>query len=367
MVTPELTEYIRGEFAKGRTREEIRSDLVAGGKWGEADLIEAFKTVTPMQGFFAPNIAVENTDTTPATPVAPPIIDKPIIETPAVIEKPVIEEPIPVIEKPAIEKPIIAKEDIAEADLPKEDTPKTDLLKEEASPNPFWQKQNLAFVVAVLVCITTLYFAGSQMINFWSSGSMNNANDLSKDAVPPEETDIASQDIPARDCGITKRPDLKNPLSYENNTVLNCMGDSALSCVDAKAVLKDDLFPTVFEIVRDKNASQNMGQNACSFKISYPEDSALVDSIGRKLALQYISCPISIAKAVDESNPKAPIFKVPSYNNLSKYASQIYYYGIIGVFIENDVDQNKILNLGCDGEYISFLIASYQKMQYNNK
>src|SRR3989338_10639145 len=51
MITPELIGYIRGEFAKGKTREEVRKALLAEGGWTEEDINEAFKTVIPMQGF----------------------------------------------------------------------------------------------------------------------------------------------------------------------------------------------------------------------------------------------------------------------------------------------------------------------------
>lgn len=51
MVTPELTNYIKGEFAKGKTREMIRATLISEGGWGEADLNDAFRIAIPMQNF----------------------------------------------------------------------------------------------------------------------------------------------------------------------------------------------------------------------------------------------------------------------------------------------------------------------------
>lgn len=50
MITPELIGYIRREFAKGRTREDIHTGLAKEGGWSEVDLNEAFRTVIPMQG-----------------------------------------------------------------------------------------------------------------------------------------------------------------------------------------------------------------------------------------------------------------------------------------------------------------------------
>src|SRR3989344_2174241 len=55
MITPELIGYIRGEFAKGKTREEIHQTLVSEGGWNEVDLNEAFRTVIPMQSHPAEN------------------------------------------------------------------------------------------------------------------------------------------------------------------------------------------------------------------------------------------------------------------------------------------------------------------------
>src|SRR3989344_1456997 len=54
MITPELIGYIRGEFAKGKTREDIHKELIAQGGWTEEDINEAFRTVIPLQGFPAP-------------------------------------------------------------------------------------------------------------------------------------------------------------------------------------------------------------------------------------------------------------------------------------------------------------------------
>lgn len=157
-----------------------------------------------------------------------------------------------------------------------------------------------------------------------------------------------------KDCGVSVAPDPKNPRAYGDDAVLTCLGNSVLRCEDAQAVLKDTLFPTIFQIIKD--------QNACNFKLSYGEDSALTDITGKKLAGQSILCPVGIVKTIDETK-KVPLFNAPSRNNPGLYASQIYFYGTLGLFIENNVDQNKIQALGCRGEFISSVIASYRKMQ----
>jgi len=237
----------------------------------------------------------------------------------------------------------------------------------------FWP--DLVFVIIGLVCVVSWYFYRPQIINFWNS-TINNLPELSMPSFNfdkimgifginkiPNNT-VGTQNNSTikpivnvvKDCGVGTTPDLRNPLTYENNAVLNCLGESALHCIDARALLKNVSFPTVFEIVQDTRTSQS----TCSFKLSYGQDSTLVDINGQKLAGQSITCPLDIVKAVDESK-KVPSFNVPSTDNLSKYVSQIYFYGMLGVFLENNFDQNKIQSLGCSGDYISSVIASYLK------
>ncbi len=326
MITPELIEYIRGEFTKGRTREEVHAELIKNGGWSEADLSEAFRTVVPMQGFVAPNPATQN------IMIAP-------------------------------------------------------IAKNRSKSKSFWQ--NSVFIIISLIFLVSWWFYRPQIISFWNSGintleelsvnswnsSVNNLKKISMpsfnfgkifstDQIPnnfvvPQNNPIIKPTISVvKDCGIGTAPDLKNPFTYENNAVLNCLGNSALHCEEARVVLKNDLFPTVFQIVRDKNADQDI----CRFKLSYAEESALIDVTGKKLAGQYVTCPLSLVKELDETKTP-PSFGVPNTSDLGKYAGQIYFYGTLGLFIENNVDQNRIQSLGCRGDYISSVIASYQKAQ----
>jgi len=291
MITPELIGYIRGEFAKGRTRDEIHAGLVADGGWSEADLNEAFRVVIPMQGFAAGS---------------------------------------------------------------------------SASKKIKLSRQNLAFIIIGLLCVIIWWFYHPPIISFWNS-SVDKLAGLSfpsfgaKKANNPEntvpsDTEVIINTVKEKDCGIGTAPDLKNPSTYENDAVLTCLGNSAFRCEDAKAVLKNDLFPTIFQIIKN--------QDSCNFQLSYGPDSTLIDITGQKLASQYILCPLGIVKAIDENNSQFTIFKAPSVENLSKYASQIYFYGILGVFMENNVEKNKIQALGCSGEYLDSVIASYQKIRF---
>lgn len=295
MITPELLEYMRVELAKGRTREEISVDLRKDGGWSEADISEAFRTLIPMQGFSSSSVGTSNTT----------------------------------------------------------------VAKSKRS----WH--NLIFIIVGLICVLSWYFFNPQIIGFWNSG-VNKVTEFSNSLFGAKENtetvDTTSKDIPiikpivnvVKDCGVGAKLDLKDPLSYKNNAVLNCLGQSALICENAKGFLRDDLFPTIFEI--------NKIQDSCNFKLSYSADSTLADITGKKLALQSISCPIDIVKALDSSK-KTSNFIAPNIANPAEYASQIYFYGTLGLFIENDVDKSKIQTLGCSGEYISSVILSYLKTQ----
>lgn len=153
-------------------------------------------------------------------------------------------------------------------------------------------------------------------------------------------------------CGTGVTPKLDIPSTYENDLVLSCLGESALNCENAEGILKDDLFPTFFEITKS--------DDSCNFKLSYAVDSPLIDITGKKLALQYISCPIGTVKAIDNTDPASVKFNVPDKTNSGKYASQIYLYGALGLFLENNLDPSRIQALGCSGEYIQTMIESYR-------
>jgi hypothetical protein len=152
-------------------------------------------------------------------------------------------------------------------------------------------------------------------------------------------------------CGSGVAPKLGVLSSYENNIELACLGSSALNCVNAVGLIKDDFLPTIFEITKLKDS--------CNFKLSYPADSTLTDITGKKLAGQSISCPISIVKAIDTTNATTPKFIAPSKTDLSKYASDIYFYGTLGLFLENNIDPAKIEAAGCSGDYIASVIAGF--------
>jgi hypothetical protein len=158
------------------------------------------------------------------------------------------------------------------------------------------------------------------------------------------------------DCGTSIAPKLDIPASFENNSVLACLGKSALSCENAKGVLTDSVFPTIIEI--------NKTADSCNFRLSYTRDSTLSDVTGKKLSLEYVTCPVNVVKGIDDTDPALVKFTNPNKTDLSQYGSQIYLYGTLGLFVENNMDQNKIQSAGCSGDWIDTVIASYNA---NNK
>jgi hypothetical protein len=340
MVTPELLEYVRAGVAKGHSREEIKKILISGGGWSETDLSEVFRIVIPMMGVPVPEV-VYSVEPEGHAPVLAPATSAP-------------------------------------------GRPKTKLKV---------PLHDLVFVILVLFCVVSWYFYQPQITSFWDGGvkssqeffsnSWNSyANffkeisfptlkfpsfhlpsfDFGKFFGPTEKGSLANnviiprpEETGVKNCGISTAPKLDAPSLYLNDPVLACLGASAVNCENAQGMLRDDFFPTIFEIIKLPNS--------CNFKLSYEIDSTLTDITGKKLALQYISCPLSIVKAIDNSQPIVPQFFSVDKTNLSKYASQIYFYGTLGLFVENKLDQNKIQALGCSGDYINSVIASYQKMQ----
>ena len=327
MITPELVSYIRGELGKGRTREEIRQELSKDGGWSDADLSEGFRIVLPMQGFGES----------------------------AVSEK--------------------LKPSIASSVSPTISSQSFSSSGPSSSPSPAPRK--ILLISAAVLVVGGISFAGwffrAPLANFWNSGvnavksfsasifgpKENTTNTIAQTppvvVPPPIVTPSPANTVTVKDCGVGTAPDLKSSATYQNNAVLNCLASSALSCTNARAVLSDPLFPDVFQIIKSGDS--------CVFALSYTAESKLTDGTGAKLAGQYISCPISSVKAVDETkNP--PVFSAPATGNLGKYASQIYFYGTLGVFVESNLDQTRIKNIGCSGPYIDSVIESYRKMQF---
>lgn len=360
MITQELLGYIRAEVAKGRTREEIHKTLLSSGGWSEDDLSEAFRTIIPMPGVILPN------------PVASLLQRE---------EKP--SQPTPIVSfSPSSPSMSFPPPPLRSFSPPPTYSPSPSLLKStllSKPPSPPRSLSSLLKFLIILIIIVGLGFGSwyyrSQIMGLWDS-LINKASNLFSPSVSTinttntaPNTDLNNQAAPSnpvilppvaqvKDCGIGTTPKLDVPSSYENDPVLSCLGESAVNCENAKGVLKDDFFPTIFEITKSTQSTEP--QSYCNFKLSYGADSTLTDITGKNLALQYISCPINIVKAIDNTKPATPKFITPDPTDLSKYGSQIYLYGTLGLFVENNLDQNKIQALGCEGGYIQSVIASYR-------
>jgi hypothetical protein len=224
--------------------------------------------------------------------------------------------------------------------------------------------ENVVFIVVGLVCVFAWWFYSPQIVNFWGS-SLSSVRSmplpsfgLDKIFGTDDEGQVVALVEPKEpegvvDCGVGIAPSVtKDPSTYQNDPALICLGESAFTCENAEVALEDDLFPDKMEIVR--------GNNSCHFKLSYAEDSILIDSTGQKLAGQYVSCPIQLVKTIDDKDPDSLILAIPDRNNLSKYTSQIYFYGTLGLFLDYNLDADMIREVGCTGPYIDSVIAGYQ-------
>ena len=349
MITQELLGYIKAEIAKGKTREEIRGVLLSGGGWSEDDLSEAFRTIIPMQSVILPKEKIVEPSSLPSLLPKPPPLSSPAVSFSPSSPHPF--SPLSYSPSPSLLK-------------------STPLSKPLPPPLPSHLLSGLLKFLVVLIIIGGLGFGfwhyRPQIMNFWSSlESKIGEIHLTQQPVQPPPAQLPPAQLPTVqppppvqpviispiDCGTSTTPKLGVPSTYENSSVFSCLGASAVSCGNAKGILKDDFFPTIFEIIKK--------QNSCDFKLSYPTDSPLTDITGKKLAGQYISCPLDIVKTIDNTKPASPKFLVPDKTDLNKYASDIYIYGTLGLFIENNLDQNRIQAIGCSGEYIQSVIASY--------
>ena len=329
MITQELIAYVKSELNKGRTREEVRSALLQGGGWGETDISEVFRTIMPLES--ATIKPVENIAVTPSHS----------------------------FELSSLYK--LQKEE-AKQESRKEIRQEASQVDKHPSHFPF-----KALIVGAMVAVLAflVYFYRPQVMAFPGKASLAVTSWLGKvtDLINKDEPVLVEEELPKQpaaalgpvNCGTTNSPDRKNPGSYSKDDVLRCLGESAISCADAEGMINDPLFPNIFKISNK--------DNACRFELAYRQDSTLTDVFGKKLAGRSLGCPLSIVKSIDESDPRASVFRQVSLDNPNKYATDIYFYGTLGLFIENNFDQSKIRSLGCQGSFIDSMIESYNLTQ----
>ena len=328
MITQELTAYVKSELNKGKSKEEIRGNLLSGGGWSDADVMEVFKAVMPAESM---------TMNIPAS--------TPNIITPNPMSHSVMPEHSFVVPSP--------------------------VKKKRSFP---WK-----FLIFILI-LGVLGFAGWYYRSYLSSipDQINSLfvknNVVQKPVVPTpppqpvipptpsapveptptiEPTPVVVDTTPVF-CGATAQIDRKSTANVVDSALF-CLGQNAMKCANAKLVINDPFFPNLLEI-SNKN-------NSCDFTLSYPSDSTLVDVTGKKLAGRSMTCPLSVVKTMDESNPKNIVFKAPNTTDGVKYAKDIYVYGTLGLFINNNFDQMKIEGMGCSGTFLNSVIESYKLMK----
>ncbi len=328
MITQELISYIRAEINKGKTREEVRTALLSGGGWSDADISEAFRTVMP--------VGSTNPTPVPASGVKPVSINP----RPTQSGSPFGALPPLVINPSKYTKPVSG----AKAGGALKGFFIFTLLALMAFGGYFFKDQILEVVSGIKDRVSNISLFKEETI-----------------IVPPveerKEVIIPTAPIVAKNCGVTTAPSIDGPM-LENDTVLNCIGESAASCTWARAVFTDPLFPTQVEIV----TSGVQGDMNCSFNVSYASNSTLTSFNGKSLAGEYIVCPVKEVKAATADKEGKLTFSNPSTGAYGKYASEIYLYATTGVFIENDFEQEKIYAKGCVGSFVDSVIESYKLM-----
>lgn len=409
MTTPELISFIKSELEKGKTREDIRVSLLANGGWTDADLSEAFRAIMPMDNTVKPASSVPASAPMGAPANAPnsgglPSSIKPKMETaymtpsqikPEIkpenspLQKPPLQpleprgatespkSPAPIrtpspasdmqtfmppmpVTKPLDSKPAAPHLDLASPVTISPDS-KASTLKTSKPPRKTpWMAIIITIIFAVL-CFFAFYFYSPQISDLPNkiasivNSLMNKTSDVKLEdqmlaGANEEPVPLITDTPPSIDCGITISPNRNDPTTYLDDRVFKCLGESAVSCNDAEAVINDTLLPTIFKI---KNENE-----VCKFELSYKDDSSLTDIFGRKLAGRNISCPVTATKAFSGVDSKDFVFKDTDITKPSRYAADMYFYGSVGIFFDKDFSQSAIEELGCSGTFLDSTVES---------
>ncbi len=348
MVTQELIAYVKAELNKGKRREDIRASLLSGGGWNEADLNEVFGVVMPLDSGAA----------APAQTSVPPVAAKPAPSpTPAFFERDFSSRYAAMHAMP--QTPPLEK-------IQEKVEPKIAATPVHAAPvvkkDPIQWKPMVPAVLFGVLCFAVFYFFRPEIMALPGriSSSFSAIGDKFLGAFnspePEKEAEVAPVVVKTpRNCGTTGSPGRNDASNVSADTTFICLGQSASACGNAEGVISDPLFPGLFKV--------KILDGACTFELSYAKDSTLTDVFGKSMAGRSVTCPISVVKAIDETNPKNPIFVTADTSNPGKYAADVYFYGTLGLFIENNFNQEKITSLGCKGDFINSVIESYKLMQ----
>ncbi len=355
MITQELISYIRGEINKGKTREQVKTALLSGGGWSEADVSEAFRDVMPLE--------IIKSVPVPAPVVAPisPTIT-PARSTLGAYVGSAVPVPAPMVTKLPPAHPIDTSTFRPAA---------SNLYPQPKKTHHF--KGLIIFLIIIFLVIGGGYFYRAEAGEFLSSIKDGLANLFERNETTPEPmAPVATapaviippppvKPVPTSpiNCGETSAPDPQNPLAYKDDPVLNCIGASAVSCQWAQATLTNPLYPSRLEIM----TSNDLPTGECAFRLAYPLDSKLVSVTGKVMAGESIACPLNIVKSFTEGPKGISTFGAPNKDKASTYGAEIFFYGTAGVFIEYGLDKKKIEFAGCNGRFMDFVIDSYALMQ----
>jgi len=371
MITQELISYIRGEVNKGKNREGIRTALLSGGGWSEADISEAFRGVMPLE-------AIKTVPVTAPAPAAAPVLalaTTSIVSPPSTLGMYTSTSVLAAAPKPpSVFKPITISPVAKVVPARPMDTSTFRPAASNLYPQPkkaHHFKGLLIFLLIVFLVVGGGYFYRAEALDFLSSvkssiGNLFDKNEVAPAPIVPIARVAVVPEVPVKvlptspiNCGETSAPDPTKPSMYISDPVLDCIGASALSCQSAQATLTNSLYPSKLEII----TNVGLGENNCAFRLSYPLDSTLASITNKKMAGESIACPLSIVKSFKETEKGISVFEAASLDTPSKYGAEIFFYGTAGVFIENDLDKKKIEFAGCNGGFIYLVLDSYKIMQ----
>ena len=373
MITPELLAFIQGQLAAGTSREQVADMLLSNG-WGAADITNALSQAAPVQPV-QPTQPIE-----PARPVEPVQSMQPM-QAAATLPVQTYTEPVyrPVAQSSMQPMQSVQSMQAESAHLAQAQTQAT-------VSHSGWAKSFMV-LAGIVVAFAAGWIASQGVTN--SRMQTQSVRDAASNQPSPAIQDQASEsgaiapDVPAtttasvastnpasatstgatqgpasaveKDCGTTNG---KTP--YASDPVLACMGAAALSCSNARATISIGSGGSAQLSTSTLKITNPGSGGACSFTVV---PAPAPNASGASASALSISCPLSIVKASDDFLSSAtPTWKSPTKTDPNKYAGEIYYYGAMGVFIQNNFSEAKIRAAGCTGDFIKTYIAEHAKL-----
>ena len=376
MITPELLTFIRDQLAAGTSREQVADMLLSNG-WSAADITNALSQAAPVQPV-QPTQPIE-----PARPVEPVQSMQPM-QAAATLPVQTYTEPIyrPVAQSSMQPMQSVQSMQPESAHLAQA---QTQAQTHTTVSHSGWTKSFMV-LAGIVVAFAAGWIANQGVTN--SRMQIQSVRDAASNQPSPaiqdqaSESDTIAPDAPAtaapaasanpasatsagttqssalaaeKDCGTTNG---KTP--YASDPVLACMGAAALSCSNARATISIGSGGSAQPSTSTLKITNPGSGGACSFTVV---PAPAPNASGASASAPSISCPLSIVKASDDFLSSAtPTWKNPTKTDPNKYAGEIYYYGAMGVFIQNNFSEAKIRAAGCTGDFIKTYIAEHAKL-----